>query len=56
MTRFIYVYFVCDTLFRLHRDPFFIALKMLVDNVLFILEGLLITIALKKYLRRICVS
>lgn len=36
LTRVAYVYFVCDTLFRFNRDPWFIALKMLFNNLFFI--------------------
>jgi len=37
LSRFIYVYFLCDTLFRLHRDPYFIVIKMLANNIVFIM-------------------
>ncbi|EAO2860892.1 O-antigen polymerase, partial [Salmonella enterica subsp. enterica serovar Schwarzengrund] len=44
--RVIYIYFVCDSLFRFNRDPWFIAIKMFVNNIVFILFVLMI-IALK---------
>lgn len=37
-----YVYFICDTLFRFNRDPWFIALKMLFNNLIFLLVVFLI--------------
>ncbi|EAM8660757.1 O-antigen polymerase, partial [Salmonella enterica] len=46
LSRVIYIYFVCDSLFRFNRDPWFIAIKMFVNNIVFILFVLMI-IALK---------
>lgn len=37
MTRVIYIYFVCDTLFRFNRDPWFIVIKMLANNLMFLI-------------------
>lgn len=34
LSRTIYVYFVCDSLFRFQRDPFYIVIKMLVNNLM----------------------
>ena len=36
ISKMLYVYFVCDTLFRFHRDPYYIAAKMLVNNFMFV--------------------
>ncbi|ECB5720314.1 O-antigen polymerase, partial [Salmonella enterica subsp. enterica serovar Eko] len=46
LSRVIYIYFVCDSLFRFNRDPWFIVIKMFVNNIVFILFVLMI-IALK---------
>lgn len=46
LSRIIYIYFVCDSLFRFNHDPWFIVIKMFVNNIVFILFVLMI-IALK---------
>ncbi len=50
-TRFLYVYMTCDTLFRLNRDPYFISIKMLWNNIFFVFLLLVIPILLKYALR-----
>ena len=36
ISKMLYIYFVCDALFRFHRDPYYIAVKMLVNNFMFV--------------------
>nr|WP_276558656.1 O-antigen polymerase [Enterobacter chuandaensis] len=45
-SRVVYIYFICDSLFRFNRDPWFIVIKMLSNNVVFLLF-ILILIAFK---------
>ncbi|EJG2200472.1 O-antigen polymerase [Citrobacter freundii] len=52
-TRVLYIYFVCDSLFRFNRDPWFIVIKMLSNNLLFLLIILLIiALQARMYKRR----
>lgn len=56
LTRFFYVYITCDTFFRLHRDPYHISMKMLINNILFIVFSLLLSYFFRSYFRRRGVS
>lgn len=50
--RFLYVYFLCDSLFRLHRDPYFIVMKMLINNAFFVMFAVGFSIFLMKLKKR----
>jgi len=52
LCRFFYVYIICDTLFRMQRDPYVIAMKMLVDNALFIFIFIVMSKKLKTDMSR----
>ena len=52
LSRFLYVYIVCDTFFRLHRDPFYISMKMLVNNFLFVVFIIVLSYFLRSCFRR----
>lgn len=49
LSKVIYVYFVCDTFFRLHRDPYFIAGKMLINNIMLLVLFFLIPFLVKSF-------
>lgn len=46
LSRVVYIYFVCDTLFRFNRDPWFIVIKMFINNLIF-LAFIFVIIAIK---------
>lgn len=50
-SRVVYIYFVCDSLFRFNRDPWFIVIKMLSNNIFFLAIVLMI-IAIKMRLEK----
>lgn len=50
LSKTMYVYVVCDTLFRLHRDPYFMAGKMLINNFIILILFLLAPYITKKLL------
>ncbi len=47
LSKIIYVYFICDTLFRLHRDPFYIVGKMFINNITVMLVFFLIPVIVR---------
>lgn len=51
LSRFLYIYFLCDSLFRLHRDPYFIVMKMLINNIIFVVFAIGVSIFLIKLKR-----